>query len=43
MDLGLDLVEKEDGKVEEGVGMSREQRFAPWSKVEIDRKKFSLK
>jgi len=43
MDLELDLLEKKDEKVEEGVGLSRKQRSAPWSKVEKDRKKLSLK
>jgi len=43
MDLELNLVEKEDEKVEEGVALSRKQSFAPWSKVKKDRKKLSFK
>jgi hypothetical protein len=43
MDLELDLVQKEDEEVEEGVGLSREQRSAPWSKVEKERKKLNFK
>ncbi len=43
MDLELDSVEKEDEEVEEGVGMSREQRSTPWSKVKKDRKIFNFK
>ncbi len=33
MDLELGLVEKEDEKVEKGVGLLREYMFPPWSKV----------
>jgi len=43
MDLELGLVEKEDEEVEEGVGLSRDKRFPPWSKVEKDRRKFCFK
>jgi hypothetical protein len=43
MDLELNLVEKEDEKVEEGVALSRKQRFAPCNKVEKDWKKLNFK
>jgi hypothetical protein len=37
------LVEKEDEEIEEGVGLSRDYRFSPWSKIKKDRKKLSFK